>query len=125
MKELPGEFINHNTPRKTGKYEGWIELTLQTNEGQKKYVIRTIVSKRYKKSPEIITQELYALHKETRTKEHNFPWDDIFVCGYGPQRASLADRSYYKYSTLDAVYTLFNYDALLQNPELILRRQPK
>ena len=48
--------------------------------------------------------------------------DRIFVCGYGAGRRSFGDRSFRGYSVRDAVATLFDYEAKLQNPELSLRR---
>lgn len=52
----------------------------------------------------------------------DFPWDSIFACGYGAARRSFGTRDIEGYSTIDAVYTLFNYDTPLQNPELVIRR---
>jgi energy-coupling factor transporter ATP-binding protein EcfA2 len=46
----------------------------------------------------------------------------IVVCGYGAARRAFGDRSQAGYSLSEAVSTLFNYDAKLQNPELIIRR---
>jgi len=51
-----------------------------------------------------------------------FPWDDIFVCGYGAARRAFGTKDYSEYTSIDSLYTLFNYDSPLQNPELILRR---
>jgi predicted ATPase len=58
-----------------------------------------------------------------RAKE--FPWDRIFACGYGAARRGFGTKDIDDYATLDAVYTLFNYDVPLQNPELVLRRVEK
>jgi hypothetical protein len=51
-----------------------------------------------------------------------FPWDLIFACGYGAARRSFGTTDVADYATIDAVYTLFNYDTPLQNPELVIRR---
>ena len=51
-----------------------------------------------------------------------FPWHRIFACGYGSARRSFGTKDVSEYATVDAVYTLFNYDAPLQNPELVIRR---
>lgn len=51
-----------------------------------------------------------------------FPWENIFVCGYGAARRTFGTKEYSEYSPIDAVYTLFNYDSPLQSPELVLRR---
>jgi len=61
------------------------------------------------------------VHQITSPKQ-DFPWEAIFVCAYGAKRGGYASQDITEYSSVDSVYTLFNYDALLQNPELILRR---
>jgi AAA domain, putative AbiEii toxin, Type IV TA system len=45
-----------------------------------------------------------------------------FLCGYGAARRSFATESPRRYTLRDAVETLFDPDASLQNPELSLRR---
>ncbi len=47
---------------------------------------------------------------------------DIFVCAYGAGRGVVGTRDYPKYRIIDSVYTLFDYETNLQNPELTLRR---
>lgn len=61
------------------------------------------------------------VHQETSPQD-DFPWSDIFVCAYGAKRGGNANESFTKYSSVNSVYTLFQYDAVLQNPELVLRR---
>lgn len=51
-----------------------------------------------------------------------FPWDRMFVVGYGAGRIPLAEAQYERYRITDAVYTLFQYQTLLQQPELAWRR---
>lgn len=46
----------------------------------------------------------------------------LFVCGYGASSRILGTESYQQYRPIDAVYTLFNYEARLQNPETVLFR---
>ncbi|MBX7222256.1 MAG: AAA family ATPase [Blastocatellia bacterium] len=46
----------------------------------------------------------------------------FLVCGFGAGRFAFGDKSFSSYSFKDAVSSLFNYEARLQNPELILRR---
>lgn len=48
--------------------------------------------------------------------------DNIFACGYGASSRTFGTESYQKYRLIDAVYTLFNYEARLQNPETALFR---
>ena len=52
----------------------------------------------------------------------NFPWNDIFVCGYGSARRAYGSQDYDEYSAVESLYTLFNYNTPLQNAELIIRR---
>jgi predicted ATPase len=54
--------------------------------------------------------------------KRDFPWDRIFACGYGAARRAFGTRDIEDYATVDSVYSLFNYDPPLQNPELVLRR---
>lgn len=52
----------------------------------------------------------------------DFPWDEIFVCGYGAGRGTSGTGDISGYSAINAVYNLFNYSEGLQNPELTIRR---
>ena len=54
--------------------------------------------------------------------QDDFPWGDIFVSGYGPGIRSFGNADYSYYLAVDAVYSLFRYDAALQSPELVIRR---
>jgi len=47
-----------------------------------------------------------------------FRREKLFACGYGAARRAFGDNSYDKYRLIDAVYTLFSYDAALQNIEI-------
>jgi hypothetical protein len=51
-----------------------------------------------------------------------FPRDRLFVCGYGALRSGFGTGDYSGYAIEDAVRTLFDGKAPLQNPELALRR---
>ena len=51
-----------------------------------------------------------------------FPWDTIFVSGYGAGSGVTGTGDISSYSALDAVYNMFNYTEGLQNPELVIRR---
>jgi len=108
IKELEGSFI------RKGKRNGSIIITLFDPDENIEFEIKTLFLKEH--GEEIIEKEydrsLYLQHKA-----------NIFICGYGVQRAGDADLGFRKYSILEAVYSLFNYQAKLQNPELILHRQ--
>ena len=65
-------------------------------------------------------QHLEVLDQETEPED--FPWEDIFVCGYGAGRGTSGTGDIAGYSAISAVYNLFNYSEGLQNPELTIRR---
>ncbi len=116
MKELPGGLLRKNASPKKKEISGSIDIDFRTRVGGQRHSIKTKLKRKPVDAPPKLKQAI--------DDEENFPWENIFICGYGPQRASDADRSYDEYDPLAAVYTLFNYEATLQNPELILRRQP-
>jgi hypothetical protein len=63
--------------------------------------------------------------KQNTFPETNFPWDDIFVCGYGTCRNVIGSASYEVYSQRNAVMTLFDDKVSLWNPEVALLRLDK
>ncbi len=67
------------------------------------------------------TSHLENLDQETEPKV-GFPWDRIFVCGYGAGRGTSGTGDIAGYTSISAVYNLFNYGEGLQNPELTIRR---
>ena len=68
-----------------------------------------------------LNDQLESLDQETFPSE-GFPWDRIFVCGYGAGRGTSGTGDIAGYSAISAVYNLFNYSEGLQNPELTIRR---
>ena len=66
-------------------------------------------------------------HLEQKTHPKVFPWEEIFVCGYGAGRGTSGTGDVGGYTAISAVYNLFNYSEGLQNPELAIRRlsQPR
>ena len=73
---------------------------------------------------ERVEQELFDLSSGSKISltQDNFPWERIFASGYGPGIRVQGTSDYEDYLTVDAVYPLFRYDVLLQNPELVIRR---
>ena len=70
-----------------------------------------------------------SLYNETKLTQVTFPetsdqfdWTKLFVCGYGSARSIYGSMDVSEYSVTDSVYSLFNYNADLQNPELCIRR---
>ena len=52
-----------------------------------------------------------------------FPWEKIFVSAYGASRLVEGGLVYDKYSIVESVYSLFNYNIALQHPELAMWRR--
>ena len=57
-------------------------------------------------------------------KKHQKEWIEkkIFAVAYGSGRRIVGTDSYEEYAIVDALFSLFDYDYSLQNPELIARR---
>jgi energy-coupling factor transporter ATP-binding protein EcfA2 len=111
MKAVSGGFV------RKGAQEGFIKIHLREDKKSKrpkKYSITTRISQKSEDGSEIVRQET-----EPAT---NFPWSDIFVCGYGAYRAAQAHSSFEQYEVRDAVSSLFDPQASLQNPEIVLLR---
>ncbi len=108
MSELYGDLI------RTKSEEAIIKIEFQSkgNIIDRPYFIKTII----KKTPSGYNE----ISQETNPSP--FPWDSIFICGYGAARRGFGSKDYTEYGTTEAVLSLFNYDTQLQNPELILRR---
>ncbi len=71
----------------------------------------------------IIPQSTIGSPKVVQTTSPNpFPWDRVFACAYGAGRAGFGTSTFTGYFSVDSLYSLFNYDTKLQNPELVIRR---
>lgn len=112
LREIYGDWN-----RKTGKklLDAQIRLTFATDDGPAK-----IVTKIEARETGYSVVRQAPIYPGRSGKE--FPWDAIFACGYGAARRSFGSKDVGDYATIDSVYTLFNYDVPLQNPELVLRR---
>ncbi len=104
MKRIPGKFLRH------GRDEGSIVVMLRS--GEKRAMIKTRIDKK-----ERVRQT---------TTPNSFPWQDVFVCGYGTQRTAENEKSPVDYERQFAVGSLFSDSAALMNPEVVfLRREPE
>lgn len=111
--ELYGEFVRNDADC------GVIKVFLRQTElehGEQDLVIETRIEKIKSKRG----ASRYRIKQSTAPDP--FPWDSLFVCGYGAARHKFETRDHEEYYTIESVYSLFNYDAPLQSPELILRR---
>lgn len=98
--------------------EGLIEISLKDYEDSNKdYTIRTKIEL-FKISE---GRSFERLRQKTEPKKH-FPWNKIFLCGYGAGRGTSGTGDISDYYSISAVYNMFNYTEGLQNPELTIRR---
>ncbi len=110
LSELYGEWIR-GTAKEPRNGTIYVEFDKKDSSGDNWFIKTTF--ERTKTGSDKVFQE-------TLPKE--FPSNKIFVCGYGAARRAYGTKDYSVYTSIDSTYTLFNYDAPLQNPELILRR---
>jgi hypothetical protein len=108
MRELPGSMVRE------GASSGAIRIELHDDEDDRDLSIVTSLRRDESTGEEILRKE---------TEPAPFPWNKLFVCGYGTNRGRQADTSFETYTVRDAVRTLFADAATLQNPELVLLRQ--
>jgi energy-coupling factor transporter ATP-binding protein EcfA2 len=117
FRELYGEYVRAGSPNGQGTID--VELV---GHGRERYRIETHIKSL--KAFERVEQVLSRIHgrRKTTLTQDTFPWDRIFASGYGPGIRVQGTSDYDYYLTVDAVYPLFRYDVLLQNPELVVRR---
>lgn len=110
LDDFPGGVIRNE------EEEGHVCLKLKSDDGKQQFSIKTIFGRDSSGSNIIISQE-------ASSKGVDFPWDELFVCGYGAGRGIRGDTQYDEYAVPDAVYTLFALESgYLQNAEVSLRR---
>jgi len=108
MRELPGSLVRE------GAGSGSIRIELHDDDEVRDLSIVTRLYRDESTGGEILRKE---------TDPTPFPWNRLFVCGYGTNRGRQAHAGFESYTVRDAVRTLFDDDASLQNPELVLLRQ--
>ena len=118
LRELPGDFI------RTGENDATIEIEF-TEEGGVKWFILTELELYEKLNFERVLQRYYKnkVDKDNKGEDwKDFPWEKLFIAGYGAGLRTDGTADYDQYFSADAVYTLFKYTQTLQNPELAWRR---
>lgn len=108
IKDLQGEWVRKGSPDN----EGTIEIELKASDQGRSFSSKIT----------IVNDDGREFIKDFDSPIGGSPQEDIFVCAYGAGRGVFGAASYEKYRIIDSVYTLFSYDTVLQNPELILRR---
>ena len=105
LSELHGDFLRQDTN------EGEIEVTLKDTHNNKEYTITTKIEG----NNEAVSQTTSPKNNENISKK-------LFAVAYGASRSIMGTESYDEYALVDSLYTLFNYEASLQNAELGARR---
>jgi predicted ATPase len=108
LREIYGEW---NREVKGELQTGEIRLDFHTEDGKEAWIRTDIIP---------ATSGYSQIKRKSSPKD--FPWERIFACGYGSARRAFGSRDVEDYATIESVYTLFNYDTPLQNPELVIRR---
>lgn len=118
LRELPGDFI------RTGEKDATIDIEFTEEDGEK-WGIETKLKLYKELNFERVEQEYYKKEGDKRIpvkKWREFPWEKLFIVGYGAGLRTDGTADYDQYFSGDAVYTLFKYSQTLQNPELAWRR---
>ena len=117
FRELHGEYVRTGSAKGYGSID--VRLGLRGRESFR--IVTTIKSL---KAFERVEQKLFRISGKQRKPltQDEFPWHRIFASGYGPGIRVQGTSEFDSHLTVDAVYPLFRYDVLLQNPELIIRR---
>jgi len=105
MKDLKGRFLRDGTNK------GWIRIHLRSADRKHMGTIETAIFR---------SNDIEKVRQTTIPSK--FPWDRVFVCGYGTYRTAEASESFEGYRPMDALSTLFNDSERLQNPEVVLSR---
>ncbi len=113
LRDLPGDFIRKTSDRQESR-EAIINVEMgEPSVGDQRYSIETKFNTRSDAIFETV---------ETVTYPQDFPWNSIFVAGYGAGLRTRGTEDYVQYFAPDAVYSLFEYSYPLQSPELGWRR---
>ncbi len=99
-----------------GNKTGSIRVEIDSDSNNRRpYFIETQFERGVRGGDVEISQETYP---------RIFPWDELFVCGYGAARmGGEITPKYPKYRVVDSVYSLFSYSkAELHDPEVVIRR---
>lgn len=108
LTELSGNIIRN------GRKKAEIELQLvSATEPNETYTITTTFQ-----TNDSTTEGV----KQTIKPKNGFPRAQLLACGYGAAFGTIGSEVYEQYRLIDAVYSLFNYTARLQNPENALFR---
>lgn len=120
LRELQGDFIRSSENNAT--------INIQFTEvNGKNWFIQTKLDLYRRLNFERVHQKYFIdkIPDDEDTKGEDwmkFPWENLFVTGYGAGLRVDGTEDYDQYFSGDAVYTLFKYSQTLQSPELSWRR---
>lgn len=117
FRELPGEFI-----RTDSKGAAFVQVDLSARGGWRYRIQTNFIALATFERIEQTYFRVKGSGSFCEIKQDQFPWSRMFVSGYGPGIRTYGDAEYSAYRSVDAVYSLFRYDAALQSPELAIRR---
>jgi len=118
LRELPGDFIRSGSPNAK------ITIEFADEDGDIWFIV-TKLQLYEKLNFERVEQKYYKdkIIKDGKGEDwQEFPWEKLFIVGYGAGLRTDGTADYDQYFSGDAVYTLFKYSQTLQNPELSWRR---
>lgn len=126
LRELEGNFIRRQAKKSGTKEEkqATIEIDL-LDEKNTPWKIRTTVTEWKELIIERVEQEYSSKRRKKEFNTFYSFWDKegLFVTAYGAGLRTEANTKYVDYFAVDAVYSLFKYDAPLQDPEIAWNRQ--
>lgn len=125
LRELEGDFIRNQAvesdPTKHGEKHATIKIDL-VDERHMPWKIATTVSQWKELIIERVEQKYLSPRGKRSFKDFSLFWDKLFVTAYGAGLRTVGTAKYSDYFPPDAVYSLFKYDATLQDAEIAWRR---
>jgi hypothetical protein len=125
LRELEGDFIRKQAVEKKSERRGEknavIEIEL-VDEEHRPWKIKTTVTQWKELIIETVEQEYWAPGGGKSFKAFSSYWDKLFLTAYGAGLRTTGTAKFSDYFAPDAVYSLFKYDAPLQDPEIAWRR---
>lgn len=125
LRELEGDFIRKRATEKKSKRRGEksavIEIDLM-DARNKPWKISTTVTQWKKLIIETVEQQYLSQGGGQLFEAFSPFWDTLFVTAYGAGLRTAGTAKFSDYFAPDAVYSLFKYDAPLQDPEIAWRR---
>ena len=125
LRELEGDFVRKQAEEKRTVREGErhaeIEIDL-VDQHARLWTITTTVTEWKELIIDTVDQTYCLDGKKQQFKTFNSFWNGLFVAAYGAGLRTTGTAKFSDYFTPDAVYSLFKYDAPLQDPEIAWRR---